>query len=369
MIYILFPILCTIILLVVRLIFSNLSVRSLITLVAILPMLLFNYLGMITIESIKSSDREIWSGRIIEVDHDEEWDEWIPPTTITNNITDSKGNVIGTETITIPGYWVHHDATNRVKTSDDGWRSVHKSPDGKVKFNDKYPNTNEELAQYYPIGQPTASFHTYKNNLKFSKSLFSPDNVDKDLVEELPDYPNKVNSDFTIDRILGDVPNKENANKLLNEWNSELNKFVPSEENPNKLKSWKEVNVIFVNLGDLPIEYGYALEAKWEGANKNDFVIVFSLVNNEVQWVYPFSWTDIEILKLEVRDLILDEKSITDFTEIVDKTCELIAEKFERKEMADYNYLTYEHSFGSYLTSFIICSLIGFGIFLWLQDN
>lgn len=166
-----------------------------------------------------------------------------------------------------------------------------------------------------------------------------------------------MESNFTVTRLIGDVPNFDEANKALNEWNSELNKMVENPETGKK-ESWKQVNVIFVNVGDLPIEYGYVLEEKWEGGNKNDFAICFSMVNNEIQWVYPFSWTEVKILKLDVRDLLLDQETISDFKTIVDEICELITEKFDRKEMADYDYIKYEHKMGSYITSFILCLLL-----------
>jgi len=54
--------------------------------------------------------------------------------------------------------------------------------------------------------------------------------------------------------------------------------------------SWKQVNLIFVNVGaDKPIEYGYALQDYWEGGNKNDFIVSFSMNSDgKLNWVYPF---------------------------------------------------------------------------------
>ena len=334
----------------------------------IIVSLIANFLTLGIIESMASHDIEIWSGRITEIEHKEEWDEWHPPTTKTETYTKTVNGktVTKTRTVTVPGYWEHHYAENYVTTSDNGTQLVTSSPDGK-EFNDSYPNTTDELNMYYPVGQATASLHTYENKLQFSKSLFKKGDLHEELVESLPDYPNEMKSDFTVTRLIGDIPNFDETNKALNEWNSELNKMVENPETGKK-ESWKQVNVIFVNVGDLPIEYGYALEEKWEGGNKNDFVVCFSMVNNQIQWVYPFSWTEVEILKLEVRDLLLDQKEIKDFKPIVDEVCKLISEKFDRKEMADYNYIKYEHNGSSYLTSFIICLLL-FIIGLFLAFN
>ena len=365
LVHILFPLLFTIIIFIILLTVEikdkhfDIGVFS-ICLIYLIPTLVINSLFMFAIEKNAGVDTEIWSGRIIEIDHNEEWDEWIPPKTYTETeyyyVNGEKKSRQVTKTK--PGYWKHHYATNSIKTSDEGWKNVGKSPDGKVDFNDKYPNTNEELAQYYPLNQATASFHTYQNKLQFSKSLFKAGDVDETLVEQLPNYPDKVNSDFSIDRFLGQIQDKEKMNNLIDEWNAKLNSDPLN----------KQVNVIYVNVGDLPIEYGYALEAKWEGANKNDFVICFSMIDNKINWVYPFSWTEIEILKINIRDYMLDNKNVDDFSTIINDTCNMIAKDFTRKEMADYEYIKYQHKTGSYVISFIVCAIV-LGVLIYILNN
>lgn len=366
LIHVLFPIIFTIIfgIIIYSLLEKDKILLSLgFSLIFIFVSIFSNFLVLRLIEYSASVDTEIWSGRIEHIEHKEEWDEWIPPKKEQYTETDINGNKIKKER-TIPGYWKHHYAENIIKTSDNGTMYVDSSPDGLTKFNDSYPNSNEELSLYYKLGQPTASFHKYENKLQFSKSLFKKESLDSSLIENLPEYPNKINKDLTITRLIGDVPNFNQANNLLNEWNSKLNATVIDEETGKK-KSLKEVNVIFVNIGDLPIEYGYALEEKWEGGNKNDFIICFSFVNNKINWVYPFSWTEVEILKLEIRDLMLDKKEINDFSNVINETCELIMNKFNRKEMADYNYIKYEYSMRSYILSFLLnLILLIIGVFL-----
>lgn len=289
---------------------------------------------------VKTTDIEVWSGRVIGWEHVEEWDEWHPP--VTTCTTDSKGRQSCT---TRPGYYEHHYAENYIKTTDNGKFKVNRAPDG-TKFNDKYPNTTDELKKYWPYGTPSASTHTYQNKVQASYSIYKHENINIKNYPDLPDYPKDVHDYIHIDRILGDVPNKKAALKALAEANSELNKFIPDPEKEGKMKSWKEVNLIFVNVGlNKPIEYGYALQDKWEGGNKNDFVISFSLdENNNILWVYPFSWSEVEILKIEIRDWLLDQKQITDFVPVVNKVSQMVADKFERKEFADFNYLQIEVS-------------------------
>ena len=286
--------------------------------------------------SIRTTDIEVWSGEVVDWYHKEEWDEWHPEECTTS--TDSEG--VST-TYCIPGYWEHHYAENKIKTSDNGWFYVYESPDGK-KFNDSWPNDDSVLKQYWPEGTPSASLHTYKNKVQASYSIYKHKEINLNDYEGLPDYPLQVKNYINIDRIIGYVPNKEEALKTLAQANTNLNVFIPDPENPGKTKSWKQVNLIFVNVGENKTrDWGYALPDYWEGGNKNDFVVSFSM-NSEgyVSWVYAFSWSEVEILKLEVQDYITNLGKIEDFVPIVKKVEQLVGEKFERKQFVDFEYLS-----------------------------
>lgn len=281
---------------------------------------------------IQTQDTEIWSGTIIDVEHQEEYSEWVPEVCSTNSST-------GVKSCT-GGYWKHHDATDKIKTSDEGWISVDRSLDGSVKFTNKYPNNDQELLEYYPLGTPTASVHSYVNKLKASYSIFKHSEVNENN-HSLPDYPSRIYSYVKIDRILGDVPNREAANDYLSAVNSELNTFIDDPERPGKKRSWKQVNIIFVNLGeDAPLESGLALQNKWRNGAKNDLIVSFSLdSSNKFNWVHVFSWTEVEILKLEIRDKLMKYGQVNDFIDIIDIVKDKTIDKFERKEFADFNYI------------------------------
>lgn len=309
---------------------------------------------------------EVWSGTITSVNHTEEWDEWIPPKTETYTETDSKGKTV-TKTRTIPGYWEHHYATNYINTSDDGSIYVTKTPDGK-ELTDYFVNSNEELAQYYPVGSPTASVHTYKNKVQASYSLYNTQDVNLKDYPNLPQYPKTVNSSYTIDRIIGDIPNKEQSLKALNELNSTLND-TNNANNKDGTKSYKQVNIIFVNMGDVTEDYGYALQNYWKNGNKNDFIVAFGTSNNEVTWCYPFSWTEVESLKSQVRDYMLDKCDLNNFTQTISDTGTMIEKKFVRKEFADFEYINIEPRAWVKIVLIIVC-IISLGIIIYdIIDN
>jgi hypothetical protein len=306
------------------------------------------YLIIIAIDySVQTTDVEVWSGTIVDWKHDEEWDEWHPP--VTTCTTDSKGNQSCTTT---PGYWEHHYAENYIKTTDNGWTYVDKLPDG-TDMDDDYPNKTEELKKYWKAGTPTASTHSYTNKVQASYSVFKHEDIDLKDFEDLPEYPDKVRDKLYIDRFVGNVPNKKEVNKLLSEWNA-------------KLGHSKQVNIIFVNLGsNKPMEYGFALQDKWEGGNKNDFVVSFSMdKNGNIEWVYPFSWSEVETLKLDIKDYMMTYGKVDDFKPIIDEVAEKIEKDFVRKEFADFSYLHIDVSTTAnvflWIVTFILIGLRGF---------
>ncbi|WP_051542267.1 hypothetical protein [Clostridium lundense] len=269
----------------------------------------------------KVNTKEVWSGKIISVNHIEEYNE-----RVTTTHTDSKGKKYTTSRT------VHHCAENYIETTDGGEIKVSRSLDGKTRFNDKFPNTDAELEKFYPVNAPTASIHTYQNKVKSSYSIYKHKNINLKEYKDLPKYPKSIKNYIQIDRFLGDINNKDKVIQKLNEVNSDLN---TKEKN-------KQVNLLFVNLKDKPEDYGFALHDYWEGGNKNDFVVCFSSSGNKINWVYTFSWADSEKsekLKLDVREYMLKTSLNSDFTKVIDDIGKMIEENFERKEFADFNYL------------------------------
>ncbi|NOU77110.1 hypothetical protein GC098_38100 [Paenibacillus sp. LMG 31458] len=308
--------------------------------VTIIAVILFG--GVIGIDYyFRTMDREVWSGTVTGWEHKEEWDEWIPGKE--ECTTDSNGRKNCTKE---RGHWEHHEAKNKIKTSDDGWIPVSESLDRKTRFNDRYPNTTTELSKHFPLGTPSASKHTYTNKVKGSYSLFKHSEIDPKDYPDLPSYPGYVTNYIKVDRIVGHVPNQDNALDVLAAWNSKLNKDVPDPDQPGKTKSWKQVNLIFVNVGvDKPKEYGYALQDNWQNGNKNDFIVSFSPApDGTMKWAYAFSWSEVDILKLEVQDYMGEQSLTKDFVPIIDHVAQMVADKFERKHFAEFNYLQYELS-------------------------
>lgn len=298
--------------------------------------------GIVCIDYKKQTDdTEIWSGKIVSVEHEEEYEEFIPPKTETYTTTDSKGNTV-TKTRTKPAYWEHHCAKNYIKTTDRGTISVDETPDGK-RLDDDFVNSTEELEEFYPVGSPTASLHTYENKLKASYSIFKHEGINLDEYSDLPEYPSEVTSRYSVKRLIGEFKDSEKLNLHLDNINTRLN----DTENPNnkdKVKSYKQVNMMFVNFGDKTEDYGWALQDYWENGAKNDFVITFGTDNSgNITWCHAFSWTDVEILKSDVREFMIG-KNVKEFETVMNGVADLVEEKFDRKQFAEFDYIQVEVS-------------------------
>lgn len=278
---------------------------------------------------------EIWSGQIIDVVHKEEWDQWIPPRTETYT-TRVNGKTV-TKTRTIPGRWKHHSAQNHIVTSDDGRISVRETPDGK-RLTDSFVNSTEELKQYFKIGTPTASVHYFENKVKASYSIYRHKNIKLSDYPNLPEYPTTVEN-FSVNRLIGEYKNYDSALKLLNSINSSLN----DTNNPNNvddIKSYKQVNIMFVNMGDVTEDYGFALQDYWKGGAKNDFIVAFGSKNNKITWCYPISWTEAEKLKINTRNYMLSLKSLDEINLAIKDIGKFVEEDFTRKEFEDFKYIS-----------------------------
>lgn len=328
-----------------------------------LMIIVLSYSAIVGIDYIQqTNDYEIWSGKVTKVRHEEEWDEWHPPRTETYTETDSKGNTV-TKTREIPGYWEHHEAKNYITTSDEGEFRVYETLDGK-KFNDSFVNSNTELEEYYPVGMATASVHNYENKLKASYSIFKHKDIDLSDYEDMPEYPIQQNK-LTVNRLIGDFKDKDKLSKYLDLINSNLND-TNNKNNKENIKSYKQVNLMFVNFGDKDESYGYALQDYWENGAKNDFIVTFGTdKNNKATWCYVFSWTDVEILKTDVREYIMSLDDLDNFTEIMDHISELIEKKFDRKEFKDFDYIQIETTTTSKIIMLIIflgcCAFVSVG--------
>jgi hypothetical protein len=200
---------------------------------------------------------------------------------------------------------------------------------------------------------PYFSQHSYVNKVQASGSVFKFKEVNKDDFG-LFDYPEIVDS--YIPSILGDVPDKDKANRILDV----LNALYGMDK---KMRVW----VLFFK--DKPLQAGVDQENYWMGGNKNEFVVCIGLKNdNTVDWCYPFSWSEKELLKVETRDYVNGMRPF-DVSVFASWLREKTVREFEKKSFKDFDYLTVEPSGVAIIIAFVLTLIINVGVSVYVIRN
>lgn len=209
--------------------------------------------------------------------------------------------------------------------------------------------------------EPVFIERTYVNKVQNSTSVFNFSAIDKNLIKVV-DYSGIYNN-YKQNHILGDAVLPANVKDLAENMLAIINA---------KLGVSKQAKIIFVLYKNKPLQVAIDQESYWKGGNKNELIVSIGVDNdNKVQWSYVFSWTDVNILKVEVRDRILDQKDKSfDVIQAIDDTHGLVEKKWKRKHFRDFDYLTVEPPLWGYVTAFFVTllSCLGFGYFAIVNE-
>jgi hypothetical protein len=177
------------------------------------------------------------------------------------------------------------------------------------------------------MGAPTARLHTFTNYIKAN-----PDSLLNRRGEvsqyTVPAYPLNLYDYHYVDRFIADV-----GVGSLKEWNRDVQVLNSS------LGVEKQVNIVVV-VTEHPESFSHELENTWLGGKKNDLIVLIGSKDHEtIDWVRVLSWSHSEVLKVELRDDILELGSLTKREEIVSSIKTHVQSGFVRMEMEDYKYL------------------------------
>ena len=101
----------------------------------------------------------------------------------------------------------------------------------------------------------------------------------------------------------------------------------------------KQANAIIVLAKGQPQEYFYALEEAWIGGKKNDVVLVVGVDDQLTpQWATVMAWTTSEMFKVQLRDDVMAEGTLTRDKVMADLKKD-VTQYYARKPMADFEYL------------------------------
>lgn len=321
---------------------------------------------------VRTVDTEYWSGRIVKAEYYEEWNEYISQTCTRSCCCDSKGENCGTETYDCsyveyhPEYWeitdnngitmrISKQVYEKLVTKFGNNSFVELNRDYHTIDGDKYitiwPETDETL-------ECMVTEHNYENKVQASDNVLNfPEVKEKDIKKYgLYDYP-IIHDYYRQKNLLGKITNAEFYNRKLEILNANLG----------QLKQVKAFVLLFRNQNR---NAGLKQQAYWKGGNKNEFVVCIGLNNNdEVQWCYPFSWTDVQITKINVRTYVEEMKGKIDLNKIITYLNNELKNNFVRKPFAKFNYLTIQPTFGQILWTAIITFVLNFLVSLWIINN
>ncbi len=205
--------------------------------------------------------------------------------------------------------------------------------------------------------EPVFTEHAYENRVQASNSVFNFQPVSKADVSayQLFDYP-PVDG-YTQVSILGQGgPTQAAAEELLAKANA-------------RLGHGKQARIFVLIFRNQPQQAGILQENYWKRGNKNELVLTIGVNDNDdVQWGYVFSWTEVEELKIELRDQIASMKHL-DLVKLVNDAVPLVTDKWQRKHFKDFSYLTVEPPIWAVALSYLLALLLNVGLSAWIVGN
>ena len=214
-------------------------------------------------------------------------------------------------------------------------------------------------------GDPVSRQNSYTNYVKaVDNSLFKSVPVDDQNRVKNITYPIAVYDFYNVDRVVLDGVKLPESRPVWNRGLANMLKTVGPQ---------RQANVVLVLTSVAERMYGDMLIAQWEGANKNDIVIIAGFPKGDTtdapSWVKVHSWAKKDIMNVEMRDELISKpelwQSANQFFPAVEK---IIMDKFERRPMAEFEYLKHEIELsGLQLILFsILSAILGIGLSIFL---
>jgi len=182
------------------------------------------------------------------------------------------------------------------------------------------------------IDDPMATQHVYTNYIKaVPESLFNVSKGDYEkFMSSIPDYPGNIYDYHYIVRVISNgVPLTD-----INKWNLDLSNAL------RLLGTQREANIILLFTKNTDKEYAYAARKKWNGAKKNDIVVVVGTPNYpEISWVKVFALCNNNLFQVQLEQELMDMKTITTSDKFIELVSSNVMQNFKRKSMKDFEYL------------------------------
>jgi hypothetical protein len=206
---------------------------------------------------------------------------------------------------------------------------------------------------------PYFTSHTFENRVRVSNSIFKDMEVDTSVYKSLPVYPEEKNN-YASAYVYG----KEFNGQEVKSANSELVAYNAL------LGSSKQIRMIVVLLKNKSFDYSDAIRKAWANGKKNELIVCVDVDDSShIEWADIISWTDSEVLKVYLRNDIIDLKHLCygclNATIVAD-----VNKYWQRKHFRDFAYLSVEPTQAQLIFSFIFIVVFNviLGIFFVKRD-
>jgi hypothetical protein len=328
------------------------------TLVQLGGLVILVAVGWFSALSNRTSDIEIWSGRVAEKTKDTMGCCHSYPCNCHEECTtDSNGSRSCSE----------HCDTCYQHSHDVAWNAV--STNGETVYSNGCNAPDSSVPERWTrivVGEPTAHQHHFVNYIKGNPdSILNRQGVNEALVATVPAYP-EVYDHYRVRRFLTagavNIPDLDRLNARLSELNAELGHV-------------REVNMIVLVAETGDQAYLEAVRQAWLGGKKNDLITVVGVRGAggslEVAWAGVISWTKVEDIKIAIRDAIVGNGKF-DGDQVLSSVRDNVASKFVRRNMSDFEYMeaTIEPTDGVqwalFLAGILLSSLLSW--YFWMHD-
>jgi hypothetical protein len=324
------------------------------------------FISKVIIDAANTHDIEYWGSIVTESRYYEDWNEYIHQTCTR---TVGSGDNQRTETYDCSyvqyhsEYWMIYTTSGEsMNVNKDTYHYLVKKFGKKPTFKDMHRSHHTDDGDMYWVkwdrskerAEPVVTEHSYTNKVQASDDVFNFPEVDTMEVRlyGLYDYP-EHNNVFDYSGLLGS--DDQEAHKEL--------------EYVNGLVGPEKQCRIWILLYDYRTrQAGLTQQALWKGGNKNELIVTIGVDDTlGVRWCYPFSWSESEIVKVNIRTFIEGKK--LDFMKTIPYITQQVKTSFERKQFVEFDYLTIEPSTAAVIWVFVIVILINVGISFFVVKN
>jgi len=324
-------------------------------------------------ESMQVQDTEYHGSWVATATYEEPWDEWIEDT-CTKTVSCGK-DCTTTETYDCSyrkdhpaQYYIEEGAGGKVLNIDPGyfnWLCEHFGNKNFIEMNRDYYRIDGNAYQTIWGGErnklvPVSTIHNYVNRIQASTSVYRFREIPEKEAKSkgLYEYPG-VDAQYQTENILGPAGNQKNdAERYIQLLNATMGR-------PN------QVRLYILIFQDKPRDVAFDQQAYWGGGNKNEFVVCIGIdKERKVKWCVPFSWMDKQGLTTNIRtDVLQQTGKPLDLLKVIRHLEVRVPKEWERKQFADFNYLTVEPPLWAVIITYLASILVTGGTLYWCHCN